>query len=202
MMPPRVLCCSASAGPFCKQMFTVSFFVPFAVQVGYSTVWCQHCTAQLRDNNLDTLLPPLPPAVASRRLEYPSPIIQVRRQHDSLPCACHPLHAGCSSSCPLPHADIYIDKSPAFKAYVGQAGGFMLDDYSIARFARKLLDVSAVPWWAGRTAGRWLGDSWLAPLSSQTQPFLTPPFIPPTKQALDAEGASYEEESFFFAGEP
>lgn len=69
---------SASKGPFCKNNFTVSFFVPFAFQ------------------------------------------------KEGVPKPNNP--------------DIYVEESPAFTAYVAQAGGYVMDDYSIARMTKRLTD--------------------------------------------------------------
>ena len=37
--------------------------------------------------------------------------------------------------------DIYIEKQPAFTAFVSQFGGFMMDDWSISKKAKELVEV-------------------------------------------------------------
>ena len=78
MTSPVLADVEPSCGPFCKQNFNISFFVPFAFQDS----------------------PPKPTS-----------------------------------------DDIEIICTPAFTAYVAQAGGFKLDEFSIAKMAGSLADA-------------------------------------------------------------
>ncbi|EFN55172.1 hypothetical protein CHLNCDRAFT_57955 [Chlorella variabilis] len=37
--------------------------------------------------------------------------------------------------------DVYLDHSPAFTAFVAQSGGFVMDDFSVTRMAKRLTDA-------------------------------------------------------------
>jgi hypothetical protein len=103
------LLCSASAGPFCKSNFTISFFVPFAYQV---------CLGAC-------LLPPyvfMPASMpAPRRTDHTDLLFILPIACFSIPCC---VLAGIlvqKKGIPKPNnPDVFLYESPAFTAYVAQ----------------------------------------------------------------------------------
>lgn len=96
-----------SSGPFCKQNFTVSFFVP----AEFREVWQGLC------------------------------ILESYLMYNVYYYCFNALQAGA----PIPtDPNVYLDPSDEVTVYVGSAGGFKVDDFSISRMLAALVQVRMV----------------------------------------------------------
>ena len=93
--------------------------------------------------------------------------------------------------------DVYIESSKRFTAYVAQSGGFLIDDFSVARMAKALSEVGPPRWPRKHKRRAWpltLPCVWAAKAELPVLAWFAFP------QALDAEGVEYEDEHFYTAG--
>lgn len=114
---------STSSGAFSKKNFTVSFFVPFDLQVGD----CRNPNSVLLHT---TQLGNHSSALTARHLfskmtSYQLVWFLYGQDHPPKPTS----------------PDVYIEKLPAFTAFVSQFGGFAMDDWTISGKAKALAEV-------------------------------------------------------------